>query len=287
MSTPERQVSEREETLIRYFRKIPERPTGREARLSLAIAATCAVAGILAAVGAGVGCGHGFLAILCLVVAVIFVVKGVRRLLLERYAYEKALVGVFPQSPDRDVDQWFAEARARLRKHSLEKLELTEEQCGAVELPPIIAPVVWMKPGIAPEDVTFKIGQDGEARFGVYQISYLWLAEDLVGIFSCDYDLIRDVVLNEETREFFYQDIVSVATQEKSSSLTLPTGQSLTSVQEFRISVANDKYFEVVVGSSQLRELTGAERIPDSGTEVVMRAVRTRLREKKDRLLNR
>jgi hypothetical protein len=206
------------------------------------------------------------------------------QMLGEKYAYQKSLVSVFPQPSDREVDRWFADGLARLKDHSLEKLDLTEEECADSDLPPLVGPILWNVNGVAPEDVVWKSGQDRQARFGVYQLSFLWLADEHLGIFTCHYDFIRDALLNEITYGFFYRDIVSVSTHEEASALTLPTGQSLTSRQEFRISVANGRYFSMTVGSEQLQELTGAERIPEPGTEQAIRALRTKLKAKKGTL---
>lgn len=283
MSEKPRAVSSREQLLIRYFRQLPVRPTHRHARLWIGSGTILGVLGLvlwiaIGSKGALVGCALLF-------GAGALVWKGGYRFLGDQYAYQKALTSVFPQPSDRELDRWFAEALTRLRSHSLEKLELTFEECEGVDLPPIIGPVLWNKGGIAPEDVVWKRGQDGLARFGVYQVSFLWFAEEHLGIFRCDYSLIRDAVLNEETQEFFYRDIISVSTHEKASALTLPSGYSLTSVQEFRISVANDRYFSVTVGSSQLKQLTGAERLPEDGTEQAIRALRTQLKARKGSLL--
>jgi hypothetical protein len=240
--------------------------------------AVAVVAALFAIAG---GVGGGCVALVLLVAAGALAYRGAAQMLREKYAYQKSLVSVFPQPSDREVDHWLAEAFERIRRHSLEKLDLTPEECSEVDLEPIVGPVLWHVNGVAPEDVVWKAGQDGTARFGVYQVSYLWLAADHLGIFACHYDRIRDAVLNEETYEFFYRDVVSVSTHEEASALSLPTGRSLTTRQEFRISVANNRYFAMTVGSEQLRELTGAERIPENGTEGAIRALRAKLKEKK------
>jgi hypothetical protein len=262
---------------------LPIRPTHEQAKRLIAFGAGLLLLGLILWIsGRFGGWLLGCAALFC---SAGFLWRGTSRLLHDQYVYQKALGATFPQPSDLEVDRWFDEALARLSAHSLEKLELTPEECEDVDLPPIIGPVLWNKGGIAPEDVVWKSGQDGLARFGVCQVSHLWFAEEHLGIFRCDYDLIRDAVLNEETQEFFYRDIIAVSTLEKASSLTLPSGYSLTSFQEFRISVANDRYFAMTVGSSQLRQLTGAERLPENGTEQAIRALRAKLKARKGTLL--
>lgn len=284
MNGPPRTPAPREKMLCRYFRPVPRPPEVVESYRWLGLGGALLLVSLVVLLAVG-DCAGLVIAAAAAVGGGALAWRGGRRLLSEKYRYQKAMVDLFPQPSDREVDQWLGEGLARLRSHSLERLDLTPEDCEDVELPPIIGPVLWHKGGIAPEDVVWKPGQDGMARFGVYQVSYIWLADDHAGIFRCDYDLIRDAVLNEEMNEFFYQDIISVSTIEKASSLTLPTGYSLTSFQEFRISVANERYFAITVGSRQLKQLTGAERTPDDGTETVIRALRAKLKAKKGSLL--
>ena len=215
----------------------------------------------------------------------VLTIQGLGRYLRDRYAYDRALVQAFPRPSDPAVEHWLNDGTQRVRKHSLEKLSLMEEDCDFADLPPIRGPIMWLKSGLDPEHIIWTAGTDGVARFGTYSITYLWFAEHYLAIFRCDYDLIKDAILNEETYEYFYQDIISFSTHEEASALTLKTGQSLTSRQEFRIAVANGSYFSVTVGASQLKRLTGAERVPDSGAEKAISAIRKKLQEKKHSML--
>lgn len=285
MSPSSRERKSREKQLVRYFRRLPVRPSYQESTRIMAGGLLLALLSILLVGGSPSVCSGTLASTALLAGAVALLVKGGMQRLRQKYAYEKALVSVFPQPSDSEVDRWLDEEMQDLRRYSLEKLDLTEEECSATEPLLIQGPVLWYTEGVAPEDLVSKTGQDGVPRFGVYQISYLWLADDLLGTFRCDYDFIRDAVLNEETHQFFYRDIISVSTQEKASALTLPTGQSLTSVREFRIHVANDRSFTVTVNPGQLKELTGAERVPNDGSESAIRALRAKLKEKKAPLL--
>jgi hypothetical protein len=117
-------------------------------------------------------------------------------------------------------------------------------------------------------------------RFGVYRVTIIQLTDRLLGAFSCDYDFVRDVALNEETEEH-YQDIVGVSTQELASSYTLPIGVKLTYAQQFRISVTSGEAIEVVIGADKLRKATGDDELPDTGAEKAVSVIRAMLRDKK------
>ncbi len=288
MTAGAREISEREKALIRYFRKPPPvHPTYRDARRYAYLGGGLVVAGLIFGLAASSGCGRTVLGGSLLVAGVALAVHGMTMFLREKYAYEKALVDAFPQPTDNAVDQWLVDGLARLRPHSLEELSLTAEECDRVEVPPIRNPVLRPQVGLVPEDVEWRVGADGKARFGIYEVSYLWLTEQKLAIFHCYYDMIRDITANERTYEFYYQDIVSVVTRETSGAVTLRTGEKLTLSREFRISVANDRYFSITFDVAELKQLTGAEAIPSSGAETATRAIRKMLQERKSILLAR
>lgn len=274
-----RAISARERLLIRYFRKAPSPPDHKEDLRRIAIGAGIASVGVL--FGLALGSSGCITVIAALVGGGALGGKGITQILRNRYEYRKSMVRLFPQASEGQVKEWHSRAVERLRAHSLEAVDLTPEHCQLAGHDPIVAPVLWYVHGVAPEDLVWRVGQDGSPWFGVYRISFFWLAEDHLAIFACDYNFIRDAVLNEETLEFFYRDIISVSIHKLSSALTLASGESLTTRQELRISVSNDRYFTMTVGSEELRELTGAEEPPESGTEKAVRALRTKLRAKK------
>ena len=285
MTALTREISEREKALGRYFRTPPVPPTHRDARRYGFLGGALTFASLIFWVAASNGFSALVIGGTLGIAGLSFGVKGAVMFLRDKYAYEKALVDVYPQPTDEAVDQWMIDGLARLKPHSLDRLSLTLEECDSVDVPPIRAPVPRPKRGLVPEDTVWRVGNDGKARFGVYDTSYLWFTERHLAIFRCDYDFIRDVTANEETFEFYYQDIVSVATRETSSSVTLRTGDKLTLSREFRIAVANDQYFLITFNVAELKQLTGAETIPESGSEKAVRAVRKMLQERKNRLL--
>jgi hypothetical protein len=182
---------------------------------------------------------------------------------------------------DRKVDEWFAEAVARFEQQSLDKLGFVENEVVGEEPLLIVGPIVWSTHGIEDEDICWRVGKDDIIRFGVYRVTVVQLTDRQLGAYACDYNFIRDVALNEETDEYHYQDIVSVSTKEAATSYTLPTGVKLTSAQQFRISVSSGEAIEVVVDFPKLSELTGGNKIPETGSEKAVSVIRAMLREKK------
>lgn len=282
MSEPTRFASPREKLLVRYFRKLPVQPTHAEAIRWMIGGGVLLLLSAFFGAGSSSGCSGSFLSLVFFFVALVVAGHGVALYLREKYRYQKSLVKTFPQPSDREFDQWLVEGVARIKEHSLSKLDLVAANCEDVDLEPIVGPVVSYQEGVPPEDLVSKIGQDDVARFGVYQVTFLWLAQEHLGIFHCVYDFIRDAVLNDQALDFFYRDIISVSTTERSSAVTMRTGLSFTSVEEFRISVANDRYFLAQVRTGKTKQLTGAERDePPEGCEKAVRVLRDKLREMK------
>ena len=278
MNVPVRAASPREELLVRYFRELPAPLDCAAAQQWWAGAGALFVLSWIVGIGSGSSRNGLFLSVVFLGVSLMAAGKGTVLFLQEKYRYQKALVAVFPQPSDSEFDDWLAQGIERIKAHSLVKLDLVAENCADVDLDPIVGPVVTYRDGVAPEDLVSKIGRDGIPRFGVYQVTFLWLAKEHLGIFHCVYDFIRDAVLNDEALDFFYRDIISVSTCERSSSVTLPTGLSLTSVEEFRISVANDRYFSAQVRVEKRKELTKEEDSVPEGCEKAVRVLRAKLR---------
>lgn len=198
-----------------------------------------------------------------------------------------ALIGIYlffksrrSSISDRQVDQWLQAGINKLAAESRQKLGLSERDI--IGEPLIVkGPILWETFGIDKNDLVWKVGDDETVRFGIYGVTIIQLTERHLGAFSCDYNFLKDVALNSATEEFHYQDVVSVSTKEQDSSYTLPTGAKLTRAQMFRLTVASGDAVEVAIGASKIGEITGSERIPETGAEKAVSVIRTMLREKK------
>ena len=275
----------RQDALRRYFTPLPTPPDRRRALLRIGGCAAVMAVGFLFWIASPSWLGRFVIGSAFFFVGLGMVARFAWLYAYDNYLYQQDLAKAFPKPTHTAVNQWLTDAIQRIRAHSLERLALSPEDCDFVDLPPIIGPILWVKAGIDPADITWIQGNHAIPHCGVYQVAFLWLAKFHLGIFSCDYNLIRDAILNEEIYEFFYQDIGGISVKEQASALTLKTGQSLKSAQELRISVANDRYFTFTLGAEQLQELTGTEFVPKSGVEVALSAVRKRMQDAKAGLL--
>jgi hypothetical protein len=183
---------------------------------------------------------------------------------------------------DSQVDKWLDEGIENLKKESLTKLSLVEEELKAEDGPLIVrGPIPWITDGVPEKDLVWKIGKDGIPRFGVYRISIIQLTENLLGAYSCDYNFIKNEPLNEETDEYHYRDIVTVSTKEIASPYTLSNGKTVKSVEAFRVSVTNGEAIEVIINANNLNEMIGSEKIPEYGAQKAVRTIKAMLRDKK------
>jgi len=180
---------------------------------------------------------------------------------------------------DEQVDQWLQEDLRNIVSKSLDKLGMDNSQ--VVGEPLLIrGPILWATTGVPATDLRWKKGKDGIVRFAINRVTVIQLTEQLLGDYACDFNFLKNVMLNERTDEYHYKDLVSVSTQEISTSYTLPTGVRMVSAQAFRLSVASGEHIDVTVNAAKLSEVTGGS-IPTTGAEKAVQVIRTMLREKK------
>jgi hypothetical protein len=185
------------------------------------------------------------------------------------------------QPQDVEVQQWLDESMNRERTHALQALGIEGEELIS-DLLTIISPILWRTNGIDDNDLVWRRGLDNVVRLGVYRLTLIALTEHHFGVFTCDYNFIKDIALNQKTSEYHYRDIVAVSTAEESSSLSTPSGEKITTVQEFRVSVASGEAIRITVDAPQIRQMAGLGSLPASGAEKAVRAIRAMLRTKKE-----
>lgn len=192
--------------------------------------------------------------------------------------YQAQLEAAEPKPPDSQVQPWLDEGLKKTIGHSQFMLSLGEAESSFQDPLVIITPL--LRAG-ADDWALWKKGEDGVLRFGYYRLIVIRLTDRHLGAYTCDYNFVRNVVLNESTTEYHYQDVVSVTTREDSDPYDLPTGNKLTTKQEFSLSVASGESIKVAVEAALIRQITGAEGIPDSGAERAVATIRAMLRDKK------
>ena len=193
-----------------------------------------------------------------------------------------AVVKFVSRPSDSKIDKWFEEDLQQIHKHAVQKLGLGEDLLGVKKEPlRAIGPIWWSDSGVPKKDLLFKQGKDGITRYSVYEVLLIYTAEHVLAAYSCDFNTLKNVMLNESSYEFHYQDIVSVATRESSTSYTLPNKQKLVDSQEFSVSVSSGESIGVVIKSDKLNEITKGEIPFKDEVENTISRLRSLLRDKK------
>ena len=180
---------------------------------------------------------------------------------------------------DAEVDKWFQDDVAQIVEKSFSSAGLDKSELVQVPIP-VTGPILWTTYGVPSEDLRWKKGKDDFVRFSINRVTVILLSNQLLVAYSCDFNFIKNVTLNEQTQEYHYKDIVSVSTQEDSTSYTLPNGVRMVNSQAFRLSVPSGESIKVVIGAAKLSEVTGG-KIPTTSAEKAVQVIRTMLREKK------
>lgn len=195
--------------------------------------------------------------------------------------YSAALHAIQPQPSDSEVDTIFQESLDKLLQHSKNILSLFGSDREFSEPLVIEVPTLTSTYGVPPEDLKWQKGKDGTLRFSIHNFIVIYLTERHLAAYTCDFNFIRDVPLNESTREYHYQDIISVATYEWSEALNEPTGQKHSNAQIFRLAIASGENIEVRIERGQLRQMTKEEDVPTIGLDQTVKTIRAMVREKK------
>jgi len=193
------------------------------------------------------------------------------------------IMSVASRLSDSDIDNQFQADLRQIEQHALDKLGLDKGELSEARKEPLTlsGPIVWSTTGVNTKDILWKKGKDDIVRFAINRITVIYFTENLLGAYGCDFNFIKNVMLNEATDQYYYQDIVSVSTKETSTSYTLPNGTKLTQSQQFRLSVTSGEAIEVFIDSGKLSEVTKG-KIPTEEAEKAVQVIRTILKGKKN-----
>jgi hypothetical protein len=267
--------SAKESSLRKYFMQPVAKPSYG---CAIAVLVCGAIVGLMSIAAAA---GKSENAAAALIITLFLLAPGTLWVYGLRAGYRRRAQEGEPKPPDEQVQSWLDEGVQRLVQHSRVALGLSEDDGSFAAPLVIVAPVLWHTSGVSNEDLVWKRGADHLVRFGIYRITVIHLTPRHLGAFACDYNFLREVALNERTDEYHYQDIVTVSTREQSTSLTLPTGEKLTSAQQFMLSVSSGESISVTIDADQLRQMTGVDKLPETGAEKAVAAIRSQLRQKK------
>lgn len=198
--------------------------------------------------------------------------------------YKEEFLKTEPKPSDSLMDKWLHQDLEEIKRDALQKLDINAED--------IITPqgfnkhdsqaIVVVGPG---PKADLAIGKDGVIRFSMYDILIVYLTKYHLAAYKCTLDLATRIRTQETTQEYAYKNIVSVSTKIGSNLAITFAGQttSIPNYQQFALSVANGDTISVVTSLSadnQLLTFLKDGKLPDSGADKAIRAIRSQLRDK-------
>lgn len=133
-------------------------------------------------------------------------------------------------------------------------------------------------------EILWKKGKDNIIRHTPITVTVITLTENQLVAYQSDLDLTTGNFLNESTDEYFYKDIVSIATKTESREIKFKNlGKiQLNEAEIFKLTTSGGTSIEVILRDRKLLiEKMGGGEIPITDVEKTISVVRKMLREKK------
>lgn len=186
---------------------------------------------------------------------------------------------VLKRPSDAEYDKVVSESLANAEKLALQKAGLDESSTVA-DAVIVTGPRFWHTSGA--EEFSRK-GDDGFARFTPMDVNVLHMTEHQLVSYQACLDLVTGNYLNEATDEFFYKDVVSIATKTMSETInTEKHGRlQLDSAESFILTTSGGTQIRTILSDPKLIEMMDGGSIPTTDAEKAIQAVRRMLREKK------
>jgi len=183
------------------------------------------------------------------------------------------------QPTDQQIDEWLEEDLKGLSKKALNKMGIDETELVS-EPVQVTGPRLW---DVAGASVLFKKGKDNVLRFTPIGVSIINFTQNQLLGYTCVFDFTTGNAMNESTDEYFYKDVVSVATKSDSKSVSiakLGTVQ-LNAAETFTLTTSGGTSLSVLLRDPTLIKKMGGGEIPTTRAEKAIQTVRKMLREKK------
>ncbi|MEV6831658.1 hypothetical protein [Amycolatopsis sp. NPDC051102] len=278
-------ADDRREIVDRYFARVPTAEERTRVWMYAGGGAALIVLGVLIAVVDAWLPGIGVIAL---------GVGALARGLPLYEAYRDASEAALPKPRDAIIDKIRDHELAKVRRRALDRLDLTAEdlELEPADWDPLAGPGLGAAPreplvvtGPVPTSRAMR-GGDGVWRFSRYAVLVLCPTDYHLALYRCVIDLRVAGLFQEETHEYHYADVVAVLTAVSDGS-DLPAEDEgglrfeKALLHEFQLVVASGDRTRIVFGISDEHHPDRQVRLPPSGIDPVVRAVRTMLRDKK------
>lgn len=206
MKDPYPGLTDRQASVRRYFTPPPEFPR----IVRPAIAALIGLFLILVGLG-----GSAFISVVGLIVVAVAAIKATPRII----RYNELRARSQPKPSDHQMDQWLADAIGPTIEAGFNRLDIARSELVNQAAGPL---VVVGFPDTQTGDFRLARGKDGQVRASHYDILAVYLTEWRLSTYQRVLDMETGAFITDQTREFHYRDIVSVATSSDRVSWPIP-----------------------------------------------------------------
>lgn len=213
-------------------------------------------------------------------IATIFIVIGIFSfwLWVRPYFFLKKMF--YTRPADGDMDIWFLEDMHEVVKpKALEHLRINPTSLKEENIIIIPYPVYWAYPGVDPETIIRREGEDEKFTYSTWCVQILIMTDNYISYFSCIYDWINNNIFDIRTNEYFFDDISSVRNDIEFLDYKL--------IDNEEVKVGNAKVFKITnMSSDSLTLITDIPslKVPSSYTnnlDRLVQALRIMLRNRR------
>jgi hypothetical protein len=144
-------------------------------------------------------------------VATVFIIVGVFSfwLWLRPFFFLKKIF--YSRPSDGDIDFWFLEdIHETVKQRALDQLKINASKLRDENIIIVPYPVYWQYPGIEPEKIIRRLGDEEGFAYSVWVVQILVVTEKFISFYSCAYHWLENRIFDERTNEYFFDDISSV-----------------------------------------------------------------------------
>ncbi len=98
----------------------------------------------------------------------------------------------------------------KIKERAIATLRLNVKDLGPENFLIVPYPIYWAETGVHPELLKRRETEEGHYIYSVWKVQVIALTKNYISFFNCIYDWMNDIIINERTNEFFYDDISSV-----------------------------------------------------------------------------
>jgi len=112
---------------------------------------------------------------------------------------------------EEQMNNWLIEDLNQVIKEiAIKKLRLNTSTLELKNFLIVPYPVYWNEPGLKEETILKKTTGNETISYSIWNVQVIALTKNYISYFTCTYDWVNNLVINERTNEFFYDDISSV-----------------------------------------------------------------------------